>query len=148
MNKTSTELNERQLQTAEKNGVGLRQSKVTEIAMNTLPKIQTSAYTRSATEYDRAADELMLAVQRMEQALEKLADQQRTTSEKTKEAVGRAKSSATQLGDALNRVNRLLGVNFEDRLLQMERLTSALTKLAELDRAGKLQNIIKALSAT
>jgi len=138
-------LQTKQAETAEANGTGFRQSTVTDIVMHNLPRRLTMTYKHAAGEYDGAADELTAATQRMEQALNKLLASEKETSEKAKDVVSRAKGSAAQLGDALARVNRLLGVDFESRLTQVERLADALTKLAELERGGRLQGVMKAL---
>ena len=103
-------------------------------------------YKHTAGEYDTAAAELNAAAQRMKVALDGLLLAEKTASEKAKAAVGRAKDTAAQLGDSLARVNRLLGQDFEVRLAQVERLADAMTKLAELERQGKLQGVMKALN--
>lgn len=130
---------------AERQGAGFRRSTVTDAVINNLPKRIAMAYKHTAGEYDEAASELSAAAQRMEAALEGLMLAEKNTSEKAKAAVGRAKDTAAQLGDSLARVNRLLGHDFESRLAQVERLADALTKLAELERNGRLQGVIAAL---
>lgn len=138
-------LREKTARTAETQGAGFRRSTVTDMVMNTLPRRISMAYKHAAGEYDTAATELTAAAQRMEAALEGLLTAEKNTSEKAKAAVGRAKDTAAQLGDSLARVNRLLGQDFEARLAQVERLADALTKLAELERGGRLQGVMAAL---
>jgi exonuclease VII large subunit len=144
----------RQLQTAsetkhitiqETNKTEFQQSTVTDMALLYLPKKIIMTYKHSAQEYNAAADELMAAAQRMEQAMDGLLACEKDTSKKVKETVSKAKETAAKLGDALARVNRMLGPDFESRLAQVERLADALAKLADLDRGGKLQGIVKAL---
>lgn len=102
------------------------------------------AYKHDATTYENAAKELDEATSRMESALQKLMACEKNTSLKAKEAVSRAKDTANQLGDALARVNRMLGSDFETRLAQLERLADAMTKLADLEKSGGLQSLVKA----
>lgn len=138
-------LREKTARAAETQGAGFRRSTVTDMTMTNLPRRTAMAYKHAAGEYDTAATELAAAAQRMEAALESLVLAEKNTSEKAKAAVGRAKDTAAQLGDSLARVNRLLGQDFEARLAQVERLADALTKLAELERHGQLQGVMKAL---
>lgn len=139
-------LREKNLRTAEANGAGIRLTTVTDMVITYLPRRISMTYKHTAGEYDTAAAELNAAAQRMKGALDGLLLAEKTTSEKAKAAVGRAKDTAAQLGDSLARVNRLLGQDFEARLAQVERLADALTKLAELERQGKLQGVMKALN--
>lgn len=140
-----TALREKTLRTAEAQGAGFRRSTVTDGVMINLPRRIAMAYKHAAGEYDTAATELAAAAQRMEAAIEGLMTAEKSASEKAKAAVGRAKDTAAQLGDSLARVNRLLGHDFEARLAQVERLADALTKLAELERGGRLQGVMTAL---
>ena len=138
-------LREKVARTSEAQGAGFRRSTVTDMVMTNLHRRILMAYKHTAADYDGAATELTAAAQRMESALESLLLAEKNTSEKAKAAVGRAKDTAAQLGDSLARVNRLLGLDFEARLAQVERLADALTKLAELERQGKLRGVMKAL---
>lgn len=138
-------LREKTALTQETQGAGFRRSTVTDMVMTNLPRRIAMAYKHDAGAYDAAATEVTAAAKRMEAALEGLMAAEKNASEKAKTAVGRAKDTAAQLGDSLARVNRLLGQDFEARLAQVERLADALTKLAELERQGKLQGVMKAL---
>lgn len=79
-------------------------------------------------------------------ASERLNDQSDKASRRAKELVSKAKDQANQLADALNRVNKILGPEFDVRLQQMERMTKALESLAELHRSGLLPDMLKAIS--
>lgn len=138
-------LREKTARTAETQCAGFRRSTVTDMVMHNIPKRIAMAYKHTAGEYDTAEAELTAAAQRMEAALEGLVAAEKNTTEKAKAAVGRAKETAAQLGDSLARVNRLLGQDFEARLAQVERLADALTKLAELERGGRLHGVMAAL---
>ncbi len=141
-----TALLAKQAKTAESRGVAFRPSTVTDMVMHDISRRKTVSYKHSAAEYDAATNELNDATNRIEAAIDRLVQAEKNTSEKAKSAVGRAKDTAAQLGDALNRVNRLLGQDFETRLAQVERMAEALSKLAELERTGRLQGVMKALS--
>lgn len=140
-------LEEKQGASEEATGSGWRQSTVTDMALANLPTRLRVGYKNTASEYENGADELLKAANRMESALENLLATERMTSEKAKAAVSRAKDSAAQLGDALAKVERLLGRDFESRLSQLERLAGALSNLADLNRSGQLTDILKALSS-
>lgn len=66
-------------------------------------------------------------------------------SRRAKDSVGRAKDMAQQMTDAMNKVTKLLGPDFEKRLQQLEQLTDCLERLSALQQAGKLNNMISAL---
>lgn len=67
-------------------------------------------------------------------------------SKRTKVAVSRAKDSAAQMSDAMLRITKMLGTDFEIRLTQLERLTDAMERLSALQTKGQLADVIKALS--
>lgn len=138
-------LHQKNAQNAEANCASFRQSTVTNMVMNELPRRKGMAYKHTATQYDAAADELNAAAKRMEAALDGLVLAEKNASDKAKTAVSRAKETAAQLGDSLSRVNRMLGPDFETKLAQVERLADAMLKLAELERGGRLQGVMKAL---
>lgn len=138
-------LSEKTARTQEANGSGFLQSTVTDMVMINLPRRTRMGYKHAANDYEAAADELDTAAKRMETALNGLLLAEKNASEKAKAAVSRAKETAAQLGDSLSRVNRMLGSDFETKLALVERLADAMTKLAELERGGRLQGVIKAL---
>ena len=67
------------------------------------------------------------------------------TKEKATTAISRAKDQANQVSDAMNRITKMLGPDFEKRLAQLVTLTDCLERLAALDKAGKLDPLLKAL---
>jgi ABC-type transporter Mla subunit MlaD len=118
---------------------------VRDMAVNNLNRRIYMAHKHSTDTYNAATAELESAANRMYSALNTLIECEKETTEKAKQAIGRAKDSAAQIGDALARVNKLIGTDFESRLAQLERTATALEKLAELDKAGKLAGVIAAL---
>lgn len=140
-----TALREKQIRTAAKQGAGFTQEAVRDMVVFNLNRRIDMATTHSAETYNSAAAELEAAAKRMDDALNALLDSEKATSEKAKAAISRAKDSAAQIGDALVRVNRLLGSDFEAKLAQLERTAAALSQLAELDKSGRLAGVISAL---
>lgn len=67
-------------------------------------------------------------------------------SKRTKVSVARAKDQAQQMADAMLKITKTLGADFEARLLQMERLADALERLNELEQKGVLSGVIEAIS--
>lgn len=67
-------------------------------------------------------------------------------SKKAKDSVGRAKDMAGQMTDAMNKITKLTGPDFEKRLVQLQQLTECLERLSALQDAGKLQPLLAALS--
>ena len=88
--------------------------------------------------FNAATDAMMAASDRMNRAF---AD----TKEKATTAISRAKDQANQVSDAMNRITKMLGPDFEKRLAQLVTLTDCLERLAALDKAGKLDPLLKAL---
>ena len=100
----------------------------------------------TAANLDEAAHEMSAATDRILEAGKRLADAAKQTTLEAKSAIGRAKDVQAQLVDSLNRTNKILGADFEVRLTQLERMSAALSTLAELEKAGVLKNVISAIS--
>lgn len=138
-------LREKQIRTAAKEGAGFTEEAVRDMVVFNLDRRIYVAIQHTAETYNSAAGELDAATKRMDEALNALLESEKATSEKAKAAISRAKDSAGQIGDALARVNRLLGSDFEAKLAQLERTAQALSQLAELDKSGRLAGVISAL---
>lgn len=67
------------------------------------------------------------------------------SSKQVKEAVSRAKGHAIGMADAMNRVTKMLGPDLESRIQQLERLTSAMERLADLQKTGLLDRVMSAM---
>lgn len=96
--------------------------------------------------FDEASEAMDEATKRILAAGDKLADATKKATLEAKTALGRAKDMQAQLVDSLNRCNKILGTDFEVRLQQLERMSAALSTLAELEKAGVLKNVISAIS--
>lgn len=132
----------------EEAGKGIRFSTAVDvIASNPQRRIDMS-FKHTANEYNQAAEDINLAAERVWSAAGKLAETEKDVTEKAKALVSRSKDLAGQIGDSLGRVNRILGPDFESRLNQLERMSAALTNLAELERNGSLQSVMKAMGGT
>lgn len=55
-------------------------------------------------------------------------------------------NAAAQMSDAMLRITKLLGPDFEARIVQLERLADAMERLSTLQEKGQLSDVIKALS--
>lgn len=75
-----------------------------------------------------------------------LHEQMDSLSKRAKDSIGRAKDMAAQMSDAMNKVTKVVGPDFERRLQQLEQLTSCLERLAALQDAGKLKPMLDAMS--
>ena len=96
--------------------------------------------------FDEASEAMDEATKRILAAGDKLADATKKATLEAKTALGRAKDMQAQLVDSLNRCNKILGTDFEVRLQQLERMSAALSTLAELERGGLLKSVIGAIS--
>ncbi len=79
------------------------------------------------------------------QASDALHAQMDVLSKRAKDSIGRAKDMAAQMTDAMNKVTKLVGPDFERRLEQLEELTACLERLSALNDAGKLGPMLAAL---
>lgn len=142
---TRQALDAKTVKTEEGNAQGFSRDKITDfIAAD--PEDRADRSERHLAHDTRdAAKELDAARRRIEEALHSMMAAEAKAKAASKESVARAKDAANQLGDALNRVTRMLGPDFESRLAQLERLSGALVTLAELEKTGNLRGILAAL---
>jgi len=89
-------------------------------------------------DFEKARATLMGASDAMHQQME-------VQSKRTKESVSRAKDAAAQMTDAMNKITKLVGPDFEKRLEQLERLTNCMERLRDLNETGKLTGVLDAL---
>lgn len=88
--------------------------------------------------FDAASETLFEASDRMHAQADSL-------NSRAKASVARAKDMAAQMTDAMNRITKMLGGDFEQRLVQLERLADAMERLSELQAKGQLAGVISAL---
>lgn len=131
----------------ERSGAGLSTTKLINLMVGPVatPQRTRKAMTHAAAEYNDSAKQMEDATERMRQAINGLVEAENDASKRAKTAIANAKDVTAQLGDALARVNRILGTDFEQRLAQLERMTDALARLTELERDGTLAPVIAAL---
>lgn len=97
---------------------------------------------QSATEiFDSSSRNLL-------EASDKLHVQMDSLSKRVKESVSRAKDQTAQMTDAMNKITKLIGPDFEKRLSQLQQLTDCMERLSALSDAGKLSPVLEALKAT
>jgi hypothetical protein len=90
------------------------------------------------TQFNEATGSLLEASDRMNCAF---AD----TAKLAKNGVSKAKDQAAQMADALNKITKLVGPDFEKRLDQLVVLTDCLERLSVLEKTGKLGAVMQAL---
>lgn len=95
--------------------------------------------TSAIDQFDKASETIFAAADRLHSTSDELA-------QRAKVAVSRAKDAATQMSDAMLRITKLLGPDFEVRIVQLERLADAMERLGALEKNGQLGDVIKALS--
>lgn len=94
---------------------------------------------KSTQQFNEAATNILGASDRLHQNMDVL-------SKKAKDSVGRAKDCAAQMTDAMNKISRLLGTDFDARLAQLQQLTECLERLSALQDSGKLEQMMKAIN--
>lgn len=83
-------------------------------------------------------------------AYRKMVTRESEVDARVKTHVAILKDKANQVAEALGRINKLAGVDFEEKLSRLERFANAVETLDRLNRGGKLvdiANAIKGLSA-
>lgn len=101
--------------------------------------------TKARSNLDRAIDDFERAQRTVMAAADALHADMDRLSKRAKDSVGRAKDQAAQMTDAMNKMTKLLGPDFEKRLGQLEQLTSCMERLAELNKSGKLAEVLDAI---
>ena len=66
--------------------------------------------------------------------------------ESTKKHVQSLKNQAVQVADALARINKLIGVDFDLQVHRLERFADAVDRLDKLNRNGKLGAVSAAIA--
>ena len=101
-------------------------------------KLTIENFQATTADINAASDALEVAINRLIQV-------EKSVSEKSKAAVGRAKDASAQIADAMNRIKKILGDDFEQRLTQLERTAQAFERLNDLEKTGRLTAVIAAL---
>lgn len=76
----------------------------------------------------------------------KLINQCDELSKQSKQAISRAKDQANQMQDAMNKITKCLGRDFEGRIEQLETLTDCLERLNKLRESGAIKELSILLS--
>ena len=99
----------------------------------------TSNLDAAIADFDKASQTILAASDKLHANSDELA-------KRAKVSVSRAKDSAAQMSDAMLRITKVLGTDFEARLVQLERLANAMERLSALQENGQLSDVIKALT--
>lgn len=124
--------------------------KVTVEDMHTLAAVfknkRISAFKRvNSRRLDDTSDALENAHKRLSGALDDLVKMEMQVAERSKKLSSTAREEAQRMAEALVRINKMLGSDFEARLTQLERLTNALSTLRGLEDRGFLSRMLTAL---
>ena len=138
-------LEEKNINRAIKNNEGFTEVQVAEIAAKNEDSIKSNKHTITANHLKQTkerlndhAKELMIVMNNNNSALDDALN-------RSKKKVSQAKDMANQLSEQLLRVNKILGVDFESRVLQLERVTACLVSLEKLSKDEKLKEILSVL---
>jgi hypothetical protein len=74
-----------------------------------------------------------------------MAEQQLATADMAKKHSSFLKDRANQIAESLQKIQKIVGGDFETRLQQLERFTDAVERLDALQKSGRLEAISKAL---
>ena len=97
---------------------------------------------------EEATEAFETATKTILQSSDAMHAQMDSLSKRAKDSIGRAKDMSAQMTDAMNKVTKLVGPDFEKRLDQLEQLTKCLERLSLLNESGKLAPMLAALNAT
>lgn len=101
---------------------------------------------QGAKAINEAAEVLEAAHKNLTTVMNRLMATEDSLDRDSQKLVGRAKDRAQQVVDSLNRINKLIGPDFEPRLKQLERLVEALDRLQSLQERGLLDKMLAALA--
>ncbi len=124
---------------------GFRASKVEQMIANDPEGVERRGSNKATSEIEVARQKFTVATDGILDASARMNSAFAETAARTKTAVGKAKDQAAQVSDAMNRITKMIGGDFEKRLDQLVTLTDCLERLAALDKAGKLDSLMKAL---
>lgn len=93
-----------------------------------------------------AADELDAQYSRMARNQEAVVSAEIEIAKHAKALIARAKDLAGQVGSAMERIDKIVVKDFEQKLNQLERFVEAMKALDELKRSGRLDDVVGAFS--
>lgn len=100
----------------------------------------TSNLEQAMNDFDKASATIFAASDKLHASADEM-------SKRAKTAVARAKDVAAQMSDSMLRISKVLGTDFEGRVVQLERLADALERLSALEQKGHLSQVVSALSS-
>lgn len=144
--KITREISNKKAEQMERNGECVRTGTLVNMLISDRNRRNKMADQNAADAINETIDNLEEAKTRVLEAVNKLVKAEDEVAERSRKAIARTKDVANQLADQLNRVNKMLGPDFEIRLSQLERMAAALDTLSRIEKEGKLQSIIAAIS--
>lgn len=125
--------------------VGIPKSSVEQLVVDDADGVVQRNLNSAKKPVDEAREKFSEARESILAASGALHDAANETSKKAKEAISRAKDQAAQMTDAFNKMQKMLGPDFEKRLAQLKEFTDCMERLNLLEKAGRLEAIFKAL---
>lgn len=126
--------------------VGIESSKLANLIIGESKNITGRIMNDAKDNLEKAIDDYEKAKMVIFKASKELNEQLEGQSKKAKESVSRAKDAAAQMTDAMNKITKVLGPDFEKRISQLQLLTECLERLQKLNEGGKLAGMISAIS--
>jgi hypothetical protein len=124
---------------------GFDTDKLSAVVIGDSENIAARGVSKSKTNLEKAHEDFSKANKTILDASDALQETMSNLSKKAKESVSRAKDQAAQMVDAMNKITKVLGPDFEKRLAQLEHLTSCMERLSKLNEDGKLSSVLDAL---
>lgn len=107
--------------------------------------VASRGLSKSKRTLNDALDDFEAAKKTVLRASDELQIQMESHSRQAKDSVSRAKDAAAQMADAMNKITKVLGPDFEKRLEQLDHLTGCMERLSKLNESGKLTGVLAAL---
>lgn len=126
---------------------GVRKESLAKNIAEDVDGIMRRKHNQAAVELEDATKRYKDATNAIFEANTRLQEMLSTTGAQAKTAVSKAKDQAAQLGDALNRVTKILGPDFEKRVQQLVTLTDCLERLNALRQSDAMAEVLGALAA-
>ena len=126
---------------------GVRKDTLAKNIADDVDGVMRRRHNNAAAELEDATKRYKDATSAIFEANARMQEMLSATGTQTKTAVSKAKDQAAQLGDALNRVTKILGPDFEKRVQQLVTLTDCLERLNALRQSGAMAEVLGALAA-
>jgi len=128
--------------------VGTPAGKLADVMVDDSANITGRHVSESKNNLDRALKDFDKAKMAIYSVSDELHEKMESLSRRSKESVSRAKDASAQMADAMNKMTKVLGPDFEKRLDQLDQLTSCMERLIALNDSGRLTSMLDSLRKT